>query len=97
MNTSKYDRPFHLVAAFSGTLAGVISSLVFTVIHDIFISDIWFMLIPMLVAGALCGALLSCSYGMFVAEPSLRSWLGYNLVFVVLFGLGWCRCWSLSW
>ena len=87
MTTPKVNRASHLFTALSGALAGVISTLVFTIIHDIFISDIWFMLIPMLVAGALCGALLSWSYGMLVAEPSPRSWLGYNLVYVVLFGL----------
>jgi hypothetical protein len=87
MTIPKLNRPFHQVTALAGALAGVISTLVFTIIHDIFISDIWFMLIPMLVAGALCGALLSWSYGMLVVEPSPRSWLGYNLIYVVLFGL----------
>jgi len=87
MNTSKLNRPHHQVAALAGALAGVISSLVFTIIHDIFISDIWFLLVPMLVAGALCGALLSWSYGMLVIEPSPRSWLAYNLIYMVLFGL----------
>jgi hypothetical protein len=87
MNTTKLNRPLHHVAALSGALAGVISTLVFTLIHDVLISDIWFMLGPMLVAGALCGALVSWSYRMLVVEPSLRGWLGYNLLYVVLFGL----------
>lgn len=71
----------------SGALAGVFSTLVFTIIHDIYISDIWFMLLPMVVAGALCGALVSLSYGLLAAVPSLRGWLVYNLVYVFLFGL----------
>jgi hypothetical protein len=87
MNTSKLNRTLQPVAVLTGALAGVISSLVFTIIHDIFISDIWFMLAPMLAAGAICGALLSWSYGMLKVVPSLHSWLGYNLLFVVLFGL----------
>jgi hypothetical protein len=87
MNPSKLSRPLHPVAVLTGALAGVISSLVFTIIHDIFISDIWFMLVPMLAAGALCGALLSWSYRMLEGEPSMRSWLGYNLLYVLLFGL----------
>ena len=73
--------------AFYGALAGVISTLVFTVVHDIFISDIWFMLWPMVAAGALCGALVSWSYGLLTAVPSWRGWLGYNLLFTASFGL----------
>lgn len=73
--------------AFYGALSGIISTLVFTVIHDIFISNIWFMLGPMLAAGALCGALVSWSYGLLAAAPALRGWLGYNLIYVLLFGL----------
>jgi hypothetical protein len=73
--------------ALSGALAGTASAFFFTIVHDIFISDIWSMLIPMLVAGALCGALVSWSYGLLVATTSIRSWLGYNLLYVVMFGL----------
>ena len=73
--------------ALSGAFAGAASAFVFTIVHDIFISDIWFMLTPMLVAGALCGALVSWSYGLLVAATSLRSWLGYNLIYVTLFVL----------
>ena len=73
--------------ALSGTIAGIISALVFTMIHDIFISDIWFSLVMMLVAGALCGACLGWSYAMLAKTPSLRSWLGYNLIYVGLFVL----------
>ena len=71
----------------TGAFAGAISALVFTVIHDIFISDIWIMLAPMLLAGALCGGLVSWSYGLLVTSYSLRSWVGYNLIYVVMFGL----------
>jgi len=70
-----------------GAMSGIASTLVFTIVQDIFISAIWFMLLPMLVAGALCGALVSWSYGLLVATPSQRGWLIYNLVYVALFGL----------
>lgn len=73
--------------ALSGALAGAVSALVFTVVHNIFISDIWFMIMPMVVAGALCGALVSWNYGLLVGTLSLRGWLGYNLVYVALFGM----------
>ncbi len=73
--------------AFYGALAGVVSTLVFTIIHHIFISSIWLMLLPMLAAGAACGALISWSYGLVAAAPSRRGWLIYNLVYVLSFGL----------
>ncbi len=77
-------------AASLGALAGGVSTIVFTIVHDLLISNIWFMLLPMLVAGALCGALLSWSYGLLVAAPSGRSWLAYNLIhlgLLILLGL----------
>ena len=73
--------------AFYGALAGVVSTLVFTIVHDIFISSIWFMVWPMVAAGVLCGALVSWSYGLLAVAPSLRGWLGYNLIFTLSFGL----------
>lgn len=64
----------------SGAIAGAISTLVFTIVHDIFISDIWSMLVIMLVSGALCGVCISWSFGLLVERPSLRSWLLYNMI-----------------
>lgn len=73
--------------AFSGALAGAVSAFVFTVIHDLFISNIWFALVPMLVAGVVCGALVSWSYALLADAPGLRGWLAYNLLYVGMFGL----------
>ena len=73
--------------ALLGAFSGIVSTLIFTIIHDIFISNIWNMLIPMLVAGALCGAVLVWSYRLLVVNPSQRGWLVYNLIYVLLFGL----------
>jgi len=72
---------------FTGAISGVVSTLSFIIVHGIFISDIWFMLLPMLAAGALCGALVSWSYRFVVMDPSTRNWLIYNLIYVALFGL----------
>lgn len=74
-------------SALSGALAGVLSALVFVIIHDIFISDIWSMLVIMLVAGAICGACLSWSFALLVNAPSLQSWLVYNLLYDLMFVL----------
>jgi hypothetical protein len=73
----------------SGIVAGLVSVLVFTWIHQLFISDIWFALVPMLVAGALCGACVAWTYGLLVPVPSAANWLRYNLTYLGLFvGLG---------
>ena len=68
----------------SGAAAGIASALAFTLIHDVFISDIWFAAPMMLFAGALCGLCLGWSYGQLVDEPSIGSWLRYNLLYVAL-------------
>lgn len=73
----------------SGAIAGVVSVTLFTWIHQLTISDIWPMFVPMAVAGGLSGATLGWSYGRLVADPKLSSWLRFNGVFVgVLFLLG---------
>lgn len=71
----------------SSAAAGAISAFVFTIIHDIFISDIWFSLVALLLAGAVCGLCVGWSYALLMANPSLGSWLGYNLLYVALFVL----------
>jgi hypothetical protein len=79
---------------FFGAVAGAVSALVFTIIHGLMISQIWFMLVPMLVAGALCGLCLSWSYGLLVETPSVSGWLRYNLLYLLLlFGLGPISLW----
>ena len=73
----------------SGAISGAASALVFVVVHDIFISDIWFSLIVMVLAGALCGMCLGWSFGVMIPAPSLSQWTKYNAVFVgMLFALG---------
>lgn len=67
----------------SGAIAGGISTFVFTVVHHIFISNIWFSFPFMLVAGALCGLCISWSFG-FVARQTVVGWLCYNLLYVIV-------------
>lgn len=71
----------------AGGLAGVISVLVFTVLHQVFISAIWWMFPIMAVAGAACGLALYWCYTELVPEPSWRSWWGYTTSFILMFGL----------
>jgi hypothetical protein len=71
----------------SGAIAGLGSVVVFTWVHDLFISDIWAMLPVMAVAGVVCGVCLTWSYRALVPGPSLRSWAGYVGAFIAMFWL----------
>ena len=64
----------------SGAIAGIISTLVFTIVHDIFISDIWYSFVIMIIAGIICGVCISVSYGLLFKEPSMGGWLRYNSI-----------------
>ena len=66
----------------TGVLSGVVVVLAFTVAHDLWISDIWFNVGPMVFAGALCGFAITWSYRSVVAMHSPGSWLAYNGLFV---------------
>lgn len=73
----------------SGALAGVVSTLAFTLFHQLLINSIWFALPFMLLAGALCGLCLAWSYSLIVPQPTIRSWLQYNGLYLIMFvGLG---------
>jgi hypothetical protein len=74
----------HLV---SGAVAGTVTSVGFAALHDLLISDIWAMLVPMMVAGALCGLCLAWSYRLGVDRATPAGWVLYNLEFVALFVL----------
>lgn len=71
----------------SGALAGAASAFVFTYVHGVFISDIWFSLPLMLAAGGICGACVSWTYLLTARRLSIASWLRFNSVFVVMFVL----------
>jgi hypothetical protein len=69
----------------SGILAGTASALAFAIIHDIFISDIWFSLRVLVVAGGLCGLCVGWTFGLLAGRPSIRSWLRYNALYMGMF------------
>jgi hypothetical protein len=60
-----------------GALSGVVVVLGFTVVHYLLISDIWFNVGPMLLAGALCGFCVAWSYEKVVADHSSAAWFRY--------------------
>jgi len=73
----------------TGAVAGAFSALVFTAVHQVLISSIWNALVAMLVAGAACGASLAWSYALAVGSRTVRSWVLYNTLYVlVLIALG---------
>lgn len=70
--------------ALAGAMAGIISTLTFIIIHDIFISDIWGMTGIMLFAGALCGLCVGWSYSLLVEDHTIGRWLSYNALYVFM-------------
>lgn len=83
MNPSSNPRS-HL---WSGAVAGAASAFVFAVVHDLFISDIWFSAAFMMAAGAACGLCLAWSYALLFEAPTIGSWVRYNLLYVAMFVL----------
>lgn len=71
----------------SGVIAGMLASLSFALIHAVFISSIWFSVVPMMAAGALCGLCIAWSFAVVVSRPSLASWLCYNALLVAMLAL----------
>jgi hypothetical protein len=74
----------------SGAIAGAASALAFTALHHLLISDIWFSLIPMLLAGALSGLCLAWTFGLLFRAPTITGWWLYNgfwVALLVLLGL----------
>lgn len=77
----------------AGAVAGVVTVLAFAVVHDLWIADIWFNIVPMVVAGAGCGAALAWSYRESAAGHTWGRWWGHiGLSAGILIGLG---AWSL--
>ena len=69
----------------SGAFAGVLSTVLFTAIHDLLISDIWSSLPPMLLAGAVCGLCVAWTYRRLFGHSSIANWLRYNLLYFAMF------------
>ena len=67
-----------------GIIAGSLTSLAFAALHQLIISDIWFSLIPMMIAGAVCGLCLAWTYGVLFDGFSTPSWLRYIGLYTAL-------------
>lgn len=53
----------------------------FIAFHDLFISDIWFGAIPMMIVGAFCGLSLAWSYQLSVSYRTTAAWFRYGGVY----------------
>jgi hypothetical protein len=82
MGAPESPRPRRARLAAPSAAAGASAALVFAAVHALWITDIWFSLMPMMVAGAVCGATIGWSYGR-LFEPSIRTWLSYNASYVI--------------
>jgi hypothetical protein len=71
----------------TGAVAGATSAVAFAAVHALVISDIWFFVVPMVVAGVVSGLCLAATFGVLVRAPTVRTWLLYNATFVALFVL----------
>jgi hypothetical protein len=71
----------------AGAVAGVTSATCFAAVHALFISDIWYAIVPTAVAASVCGACVAASFGILVRDPTVRGWLLYNATFVGLLTL----------
>jgi hypothetical protein len=70
--------------ALTGAVAGVVSAVGFAALHALLISDIWWSVGPMAIAGAVCGAAVAWSFGVITRTRTLRSWALYNATYVGL-------------
>lgn len=70
--------------ALTGAVAGVVSAVGFAALHALLISDIWWSVVLMAVAGAMCGACVAWSFAVITRNRTVRSWALYNATYVGL-------------
>ena len=71
----------------SGALAGAASVVIFALVHHVFISDIWYSLLMMTVAGSVCGLCVAWTYRLLFEVHSASSFVRYNMLYVAMFVL----------
>jgi hypothetical protein len=72
-----------------GALAGLWTAFIFAGVHHWLISDIWFSMVPMGLAGLACGASLTWTHRLHFPRPSWQNWLAFmGLQTALLFLLG---------
>lgn len=81
----------------SGAVAGIATAVAFAALHELIISDIWFSLAPMMVAGGLCGGSLAWTYDLLFPTASGSTWsLFVGLQIALLLTLGVASVWMFD-
>ncbi|MGI9584135.1 MAG: hypothetical protein ACR2N7_00925 [Acidimicrobiia bacterium] len=62
----------------AGAVGGVVTTAAFIVLHQLLISNIGEMFMPMAISGAACGAAISWSYAKLGRPDSTAMWFGLN-------------------
>ena len=78
----------------SGATAGVVTAVAFAYLHELLISDIWFSVVPMMIAGALCGGTLAWTYHLLFPAASGTTWssfVGLQIALLLTLGDRVCR------
>ena len=81
--SGRFDFPVNFIL--SGAIAGLVSTFIFTVVHQILITGIWFSFLLMAAAGIISGVSIAGSYGKIIKAPSIKNWLGYNSILILMF------------
>lgn len=84
VHRSDRSRTWERPSMVHGALSGGGTVLVFAFVHDVWISDIWFNVGPMVLSGALCGLAVVWSYNSAEPSQSMRRWFVFNGVLVGL-------------
>ena len=71
--------------ALTGAVSGFVATFLFTVVHHIFISNIWFSFLFMAGAGILSGLLIAVSYGVLFRSFTSFNWFSYNFIYLLMF------------
>ena len=67
-----------------GAISGGLTVLLFAFVHDLWIMDIWFNTLPMMLSGALCGLAIVWSYNTLVSPHSAKRWFIHIGVLILL-------------
>ncbi len=66
----------------TGAAAGVLAAALFVFLHGALISNIWSMLVPMAISGAICGFSIAWSYRAVADHRSAARWFTLNAAYL---------------
>ena len=66
----------------AGSLAGILSALIFAIAHNLFIENIWYAIFFLVSGGMIGGITLAFNYFYMTEIPTAQNWAMYNFIFV---------------